>query len=347
MYIIEKAADVFHNNASTAACGDDIMLVSLQSGIPKERLFELYAQTGLKINMAKTTVGPVGEFLRQTYSGRGVFGYPALGLGAVCYASPWLERFQLESEQAISHTWLTFYSRLLPHAVTPVALTSFIRAAIITDVRQSSHLKGDLRGWLSTPISAGGGGPIEWSDMRRWTTIVHEKSEATVGEFFYRQFGIIPLQRSVAITGVKKLKKLDYRLIMSSFRSMQSERMEAHPMPPKEVKKTETIVRWYFDKEYTTAHMFKLLKLDLPRAVRHYNRRDVLTYVLGLSTEYSGITSVQTTLASTGLYTKTVKAVSRIAASNRKYAGIHNINAVATVYATFTLQNAWFISGTW
>ncbi|XP_063833525.1 uncharacterized protein LOC135082667 [Ostrinia nubilalis] len=73
-YIIEKNKIY---GAKAVGMGDDIILASPMLGIDKDELYRSYADTGFKINLLKTISGPIGEFLRQVYSPRGVIGYPA------------------------------------------------------------------------------------------------------------------------------------------------------------------------------------------------------------------------------------------------------------------------------
>ncbi|CAF4889897.1 unnamed protein product [Pieris macdunnoughi] len=101
-YIIQK------NNipgARAVGMGDDIILASPLYGLTQEQLFDSYAETGFNINLLKTISGPIGEFLRQVYSPRGVIGYPCSAMGAVLYAPPWLDRYSLDREQEVSKNW--------------------------------------------------------------------------------------------------------------------------------------------------------------------------------------------------------------------------------------------------
>lgn len=102
----------------------------------------------------------------------GSWGYPALALRSLVYANPWVSSYAFEKETELSMTWHTFISRLIPHR------SKEIGPSILTDCEQdlkNNFVPGKWKQWLRTPVSAGGGGTIEFSDMSVWTRIDHKQ----------------------------------------------------------------------------------------------------------------------------------------------------------------------------
>lgn len=330
-----------------AAMGDDIMIASPRYSITKEQLYKYYADTHFNVNLKKTITGEVGEFLRQTYSERGIFGYPALALPTIVYASPWLTNFQLSHEQEISHSWLTLYSRLLPHSLSNGDLRIAVERYIEADIRQHSRLKGNIRGWLHTPISAGGGGPTEWSDTNNWTIISTDIELDTPADYLLSLFNIIPKHKRVERALSKQLVPLDMGVIKKDLDSITRIQIDKDDVIPKDVNKTYNILRWYLGNDITISGLERSLQVRIPRFLRVAPKRSVLNYLLGIASSASGITSVQTTAASTSVYSKVFNTLSRVFSSNRRTSGLKQLGAIVTLYTMHKFGSDLFVSGTW
>jgi len=129
----------FMGEMKVCSMGDDMVLAGRGEMPPKTLILEAYAETGFKANAAKTVLGQVADYLRGVYAPRGICHYPAISIGTLSYANPWLESFNLEKEIDVSTVWQTLYSRLLPHTTQISTLTSFVQTNIVV------HLKTLLR----------------------------------------------------------------------------------------------------------------------------------------------------------------------------------------------------------
>lgn len=335
-------------NATVAAMGDDIMLASQLHSLSKEQLYKFYAETGFNVNLQKTVTGRVGEFLRQTYSERGIIGYPALAVHSIIYAAPWLTHFELQHEQEISNSWLTLYSRFLPHALDVFALTDVIKKLITADVRQHSRISGDLNAWLNTPISAGGGGPIEWSNVKQWCTIVTDHEPGNNVEGLLGLFNIVPKALRVKRAISKRLVRMDMGSLGKNLDSIKRIVVDKDDIIPNHVNKTREILGWYLDqRRMLISHLERKLYIKLPRFLRIGDKLGILRYLLGISISASGITSVQTTSAATSSYSSVFKTIARVAAARRQSGNLKHLGALVTLFTMHMFGNDTFVSGTW
>lgn len=340
--------DLGLTGAHAIGMGDDIMIASPTLAATRQQLYDSYAKTGFKVNLLKTTTGPIGEFLRQTYSDRGVFGYPANGLSAVIYSPPWLARYDLEKEQEISKNWLTFYSRLLPHCLDTHDLTKFIQARITEAVRDASRIKGPLRDWLHTPISAGGGGPMEWSNPKVWSSIVITFPSLDNSESFMTLFGITSKNTKSTIGASKHISKIDMSAVKHDCVNLNRITMTDKIHIPSYVNKTDAIVGWFFDKTKTkVSELESVLRIRIPRGLHGTRKLGIVKYLLGVERTATGFCSVQTTVAATGHYQQRMATLTRVASSNRRLFTAKNLPAVATAYASQLFSDVKFVSGTW
>nr|QIN96632.1 MAG: RNA-dependent RNA polymerase [Picornaviridae sp.] len=336
------------SGATIASMGDDIMLASPYHSIPQHELYKYYAETGFKVNLQKTISGPVGEFLRQTYSEKGVCGYAALAVPAIVYANPWLTRFELEKEQEISSGWLTLYSRLLPHSLDNPALTAFIRHRIKLDVRQHSRIKGNLDHWMDTPISAGGGGVVEWSNVHNWCTISFEQQFTSRASALLSMFNIIPKDQRVEKATSKFIEYINTPSVAIYVDEISRLSLEKEDIIPDYVNKTSAILSWYFsDGKYDISGLERRLFVRIPRNLRVGERDRVLRYLLGVTSSAAGICSVQTTKSSASVLSRFFNSLARVFSSNRKASKIGNLGAVSTMYALRRFKAVNFVSGTW
>lgn len=334
--------------ARVIAMGDDIMIASPGLTATRDQLYESYAKTGFKVNMAKTTVGRTGEFLRQTYSPRGILGYPANGLSAIIFSPPWLARYQLEKEQEVSKSWLTFYSRLLPHSLETQSLTTFFRKRISEAVKTMGNIRGSLQNWLNTPISAGGGGPIEWSNPKEWSSIVLDFPDTDTAPSFLSLFGITASSMKDTIHRSKRIQRQDLMSIRHDCSQLHRLGPELVVRIPDFVNKTRALLSWFLDKTVSGVSSLEgALQVKLPRSLHLARKLEVVKFVLGIERSATGFCSVQTTVAATGRYQAKMASLTRVAASNRRLFNAKNISAVATLYASQLFTHVPFVSGTW
>lgn len=329
---------------SYGVMGDDLILYSNTASLTPEQMCSLYNAFGLKANLSKTTSGNIGEYLRKTYSDRGILGYPCLALRTCVYANPWISTYELEFEEEISNGWLTYYSRLLPLR-TSENLHPFIFNTIKLNLRQKSINKFNWDNWLQTPISAGGGGPSEWSNPKVWTVIRREKYFDRVPSF-YSTVGLVKPKR-VALRD-DTLHKLDYDRLQRRVESLKRASL-AYPVPriPKNVNITATLFNWFVNDDYSAVSIEKLLGYQLPRGLRAAGKNAILDYILGKTKEKTGISSVQSTKEVVSLQNRIVKFITHSIASAKYLNGVRNLGAAATIYATAVNSGRDVVYGTW
>lgn len=341
-YIIEK------NNipgARAVGMGDDIILASPRFGLSRDQLFDSYAETGFNINLLKTISGPIGEFLRQVYSPRGVIGYPASAMGSVLYAPPWLERYSLEKEQEVSKNWLTLYSRYLPHSIDNMGLTTLIRNLIKTDIKQHFKIKGNLDNWLDTPIPAGGGGVVEWSRPAVWCRIESDDNVERKKTSFLSLFGIG--EKNVKSSRSSRIVGINMRHVRHDASNMRRVSQEHVYSIPKNVNKTNAFVRFVNDRNYTVSQLERDIHIKLPRGMRTCERVSIIKFLMGVEQNLSAFSSVQTTNDGLGALTRFFKNVYRLASQNRRLSSSADVPAIATLYAQQAFTHVDFVSGSW
>uniref|UniRef100_W8AKC2 Putative RNA-directed RNA polymerase n=1 Tax=Ceratitis capitata TaxID=7213 RepID=W8AKC2_CERCA len=215
-YIIDKTGT--KGALDVGVMGDDIVLMSHSRNIPSATAVDLYNQFGLKANLKKTVSGPQGEFLRKVRSSGGSWAFPALDLKTITHAAPWIENFQFRFEEECANAWHVLISRMLPHATHPAKLQAKINEYTIKDLNQRFGRSMPWSDWLATPMSAGGGGYVENSDVSRWCVI--EKMAPTENmrpfERLCQMLGTLPSKRvlkkftmtSIPVSTI--IKKLPY-----------------------------------------------------------------------------------------------------------------------------------------
>lgn len=341
-YIIEK------NNipgAKAVGMGDDIILASPRFGLTRDQLFDSYAETGFNINLLKTISGPIGEFLRQVYSPRGVVGYPASAMGSVLYAPPWLERYALEKEQEVSKNWLTLYSRYLPHSIDNVTLTGTIRNLIKTDISQHFSLRGNLDNWLDTPIPAGGGGVVEWSRPEIWSRLESDDNIQRKKGDFLSLFGIE--KKGLKTKGKSRIIPINMVNVRHDASNMNRVNQEFVYTIAKNVHKTDTFLKFMHDPSYTVSDFERDIGVKLPRGMRSNDRLSVIKFLMGVDQNLSAFCSVQTTNDGLGALSRFFKSVYRLASQNRRLSASADVPAIATLYAQQAFTHVDFVSGSW
>lgn len=341
------------HGVDVAGSGDDIILSTHTLGLTNSRLCSLYNETGYRANLAKTTAGAVGEFLRMIYSPVGIFGYVGTILGSLVYASPWLERFQLTSEQALSSNWLTFYSRLLPHSQDHSGLTDWIKGCIKGELRHMMDVSSDtLDNWLKTPICAGGGGPLEWSDCTVWTKLfpIRHKND-TSRRSFLSMFNIKTEKEKEDDRPYRRLRqviKVPLIPIREGARTLASlTPSPTEDMIPDDVNKSKVLLSWLCDDNLGTSWLEQNLRYKIPRSKRTKSKHDIFEYVMGIGDDKASLTSIQTTNEATAYYTDTVKALVNAASRSKRYYNMRDLDSTATMFMMDHFNNVKFVVGTW
>lgn len=329
--------------------GDDLILYSNTMQLRPEQLVEGYSSFGLSANLFKTTSGPVGEFLRKTYSDLGILGYPCLALRTIFYANPWITQYTPEFEEEIAASWLTYYSRLLPHRVTG-DIHKFIQNNVLTNIKGASKFKHlDWSSWLRTPISAGGGGPMEWSDISRWTTIIRNLSKsdsANKQKGFLNAIGVL---KSVPVSKrTDTAVKINYMSIYKHVHAIVRTTADiSKTYISRDLNMTRTLYEWYLDDNQSAKSITKLLQFNLPRSLRIASKTEILRFLLGQEKAKSGITSVQITKEQTTVHSKITKFVTASLTAGKAFNNLRYLGAGATVYASYILDRTSATAGTW
>lgn len=335
-----------------AVMGDDLMIASYLCGIEKKELVRIYEQCGLVANMRKTASGPVGEFLRRTYSPLGVLGGAGLALRALCYAMPWVRRYQHENPTELSTVWLTLYSRLLPHCTTVDVLSDFIADHIVHECMRNfpGPTEKHWRSWISTPVSAGGGGPLEWSDPERWTYLIDEKPQDYKHSLVLRFLGhFIPSTRKKQYKKIIITKKLDYNKLLLRLKDVnrQGAGIRFSLYIGKNVNKTKNLVEWYVNPALPATSIERMMGLRLPYGLRVAGKDQILSWILGIERECTGLTSVQVTPEYNYKLSSTVRNVAASCSSKSLLAPIREMNALITIYASASFAHRECVRGSW
>lgn len=322
--------------------GDDLIMYSHSDAIDKSDLVDAYNSFGLVSNMSKTVCGSSGEFLRKICCERGILGYAALGLKSILYASPWVTKYTYDNEIEISNSWLTYYSRLLPHTITTGCLTKYIQQELVNELNRLQKDEGWID-WLRTPISAGGGGPSEWSDPSVWTTVDHTRDGVDQHNLI-NLLGV--LKPKYVFVRQAKLRPVD---ILRS--SRLSEKMSTFintiysPVPKKNINFTSLLSN-FLDGSISVSELNKCLTSDIPRGLRCLDRPSIVRYLLGVISEESGITTVQHTKEQLASTSRLQNFVSRAAAISKGFSN-RLIKPAITLYSSMLMHDEKRLYGTW
>lgn len=327
------------------AMGDDLILYSNTAEIDSDTLVHYYKQFGLIANINKTTSGRVGEYLRKVISEGGSYGYPANGLKTIVYANPWVSNYSYENHTEMANAWMTLYSRLLPHAVDVENLT---RQTICYCIQNLTNTFGQSNWghWLQTPISAGGGGCIEWSDQNNWTIInrVKELESFPTSKVIPRLIGIIPYN---------KIRMSRYSIDMVNIRNIQPEllqKFDSIHATESIVKHNTNITKLIFDIVFQRAGISQInscLEYPLPRFVANKGTRSIVDYIFTGLKSYGGLTAVTHTKEAVVPFNNTIQKLSRSFAISHRFKNITHLNAMSTLYAMHVLGKVKVSYGTW
>ncbi|UHK03224.1 MAG: RNA-dependent RNA polymerase [Hangzhou zicrona caerulea totivirus 1] len=329
---------------SAGYLGDDLIYYSNTVGLSRSRMCALYNEFGLKANEHKTTAGSVGEFLRKTYCQVGVFGYPALGMKSIFYASPWLAQYQLEKHQEVVRSFLSFYSRLLPYRVNE-SLHRFIHYHALCALEMSFGRSSHYLSWLRTPMSIGGGGPVEWSEPSVWTTIQETFKDdglARKTDVLYKMFGIKLADASFRAHRFEKIKHVN--LLTSEY--FQSDDYGKFTLPDG-ANVTRPILSWFLNDTIPASRITELLKIILPRGLRNSGKRAILSYILGKNDERGSLITVQCTPEGISRTSRIAKKTITAALKKHKNASIKDIDVSVFLYLTQRNSNNAVATGSW
>lgn len=343
-YIISKNG--VGNSLRYGVMGDDIVLYSHVSSLTTDEMVDNYVAFGLNANASKTASGPVGEFLRKVRSMGGSWGYPALGLRSVIGANPWISKYTYDNETEMSGAWLTLYSRLLPHTTKIPTLTRFLYGCIVSDLTTNFGHNNWLD-WLLTPISAGGGGCMEVTDVKRWTRLAR----------------LIPMNeipegmRIPAILGILKTKKVTKKMgnmvPIDMYNSTVMEKqvvgnlyMDPFPTVRHGVSKTALVFDIMFG-EWSISKFNRSLNYPIPRSLRVVSRSALVDYLLSGSGGYSGLTAITHTKESISRMMEPYVHMVTYYIRSKKNSRLRELGAAVTLHAMRTMRSTPVPYGTW
>lgn len=250
--------------------GDDIVLTSNTRTVSPENLVAAYNKFGLKANLKKTASGRQGEFLRKVRSPGGSWAFPALDLKTITHAAPWITNFQFSYEEECATAWHTLLSRMLPHAVEPGAIESFISKHTIADLGQRFGRHLPWNRWLNTPLSAGGGGYIERSVPGDWTILEKEKAfpHLTPLEKLAKITGTLPSKRTLSTIRATPIDVKHLEHLVTSSRVVPTS--TAIPYFKRNVNVTHSISELIHGR-MSISELNELLTFPIPYGMRHYS----------------------------------------------------------------------------
>lgn len=342
-YIIEKTNT--EGGIEHGVLGDDIVLHSTGLQISKEKMVDLYTEFGLKANLNKTVSGKVGEFLRKVVSSGGSWGYPALALRSIVYANPWISSYSFEKEQELASTWLTFISRLIPHATNTSKLSEQWDNDIVTDLTNVFG-PGEWRRWLRTPQSAGGGGPVEFMSWD-WVQIKHEQLQSSKNDKRLAIPALLGIAKSnILFDPVPKFKPINITSAINDAKAMASFYTPPTPTFKHEVMVLPNLIKFMYG-EINRTDLNELLTVRLPRSVRGEEPEKIITYLLSGSSEKSGYISILHSKESESYNASLSKYVSRAVASSKRFNSPGILGPAVTMYYLQTYRNHKIPVGTW
>lgn len=334
---------------TTGSMGDDLIIASHTKQLPPKWLVEMYDRSGMETNASKTTTGAVGEFLRKVYAPSGILGYPALGLKGCMYASPWISNYDPNNPQELAKNWMTWLSRLLPLVLAgrEEYVCDKVKKQAEQDLRRwgISAGKGMLRKLLSTPISAGGLGCVEWmSEGSDWAVIECKAMDRQTR--WMNKFGI----GKAAVTA-----KSDYtaRGIALEVIREAAKRYKAvgvtqtNTSLPYDKNLSREMVQWYFDDAEPATRICRRLGVTIPHGLRVAGKSAILDYLMGQMSGETGITTIQTTPELTSTLSRTYKSIGNRLLFTKAGKAIRNAGAALTYYQMAVRTHASVTRGTW
>lgn len=275
------------------AMGDDLVLYTSGRNLTRRELVYGYNQFGLRSNENKTVSGPVGEFLRKVRCKGGSFGFPALGLKSIVYASPWVSTYTYERELEVANSWLTLLSRLLPHCVPGCDVTDFYFRHCSAQLRSQIQPLNWLP-WLKTPISAGGGGCQELaSPYDQWVTVkfTYTSFAQRVSSWLPTRLGIF--KRTLIQTSLPTIIPLLPQEIRKISEDMKRTSVTRSPVRVRDdVSLTKLIFSIMEQPTINRKHINTFLQSPLPKNLRTSSRTTMCEAILTPPSKESVMTSI-------------------------------------------------------
>lgn len=333
------------------AMGDDLVLWSYTTELPPQVMVNCYNAFGLQANLKKTISGPTGEFLRKVLSDGGGVGYPALGARTLLYANPWVSSYKYEKELELANSWMTFVSRLHRHAVRGLGYSlqdtyiKWISAAL-----RQEFGPGPWESWVRTPVSAGGGGPIEFSDPGSWTQLQHEE----IGKFS-RSEGFFGIAAKLGILKSKLIfKRIASFVPIPSMGAIMGYKALAGSISEKEtisIRKDTNVTDLIFGLvagTYNRSDVNQRLRTPLTQAQRGLTISGLVDLILGLGENAeSGLTSICHSKETCSSVSNVVRRATQSALVQRTIKNARMLKPAATIFMMRLLEGRKLVSGTW
>lgn len=326
--------------------GDDLILYSNISSVSADDLVVAYTRFGLKANITKTASGPVGEFLRKVVSYGGSWGYPALSLRSIVYANPWVQKYTYEREVEVSSSWLTFLSRLLPHSCDNAKVVFFFRRDLCYNL-SILFGAGKWQDWISTPISAGGGGCQEIMGDN-WLRLEHIRNSSFLDTKYLipELLGII--KSKTIFSSVARFIPINIRRAVDIAKQALDPSLHS-PFPniKDDVSKTDLIFYIAQSQKYSIKYVNSCLNFSVPRNMRSVSSDDMLKYLLMGSSAISGLTSITHSKELVSLNSSLSKFISRSVMISRRFSNRGILLPAMTIYFMMTYKDLMVPYGTW
>nr|QXV86550.1 RNA-dependent RNA polymerase [Totiviridae sp.] len=342
-YIIERSGAT--GAVEYGALGDDLVLFSYSSSIPQDIMVALYNEFGLVANKFKTTSGAQGEFLRKVVSVSGSWGYPAMALHSLIYANPWISSYQFEREVEMSGSWLTFVSRLLPHAVEEVGFD--ILSDCLLNLEESFG-PGRWKDWLKTPISAGGGGSIEFTDFSRWTRLEHRVKSS---RYFTDRLRVIPtmvgiFKAKLVFERTPSFPVIDLNQAMDDAKELRSLPQSYSTGFKHGVNITKTLYA-FLNYKINRSGLNTFLRAPIPRSIRGNDVVKIVQFLMMGGDKSGAYTSICHTKEMMSLNSTLTKFIHRAVSISRRFSQTNILKPAITLYFLVTYQHHQIPTGTW
>lgn len=328
------------------AMGDDLILWSYSKELTTDILVNCYKMFGLSANFRKTTSGKIGEFLRKVITPGGSFGYPALALRSIVYANPWISSYSFEKEAELTGTWMTCLSRWLLHRTPGSKLIPYWEGCVIQNLVEVFG-PGEWKSWLHTPISAGGGGCVEISDMSEWTTLSHERlpSSQNRNQILPAILGI--LKNKLVFEKFAKFIPISFTAVNKILKTMDtSTNVDYTPGFKKNVNVIRTLSEFLFG-SINRRDLNMRLKFPLGRGIRGAPVEKIVEHLLMSHGDDTAYTSIMHTKESVSIRSTLTKFVARVINQSDKFNNFRIIKPALTLYYLQTYKQVEVPIGTW
>lgn len=344
-YIIERSN--LSGSVDCGVMGDDVVLTGSTYSIPSENMVQLYNEFGLHANLSKTVSSHTGEFLRKARSPGGSWAFPALEMKTITHAAPWITNTQYLFEDECAIAWHTFLSRLLPHCTDPIFLSQYIHKLTVSDLsnRFGRHIPWDK--WLSTPLTAGGGGYVERAHHTNWTILI-KKTDSTA---------LSPFKKLSAIVGVYKppKKSLNIPVPFSMSRRALDKYLNfpgyvQHTDPIPYFKNTANITEslWkILNNRISTTELSRLLTFPLPHRYRKCSPNKLVQLLTSGTKSIDSLPSICHTHECSPHVSHTLSTLTRQLMARQSGIPTNLIKPIVTAFAMQQYRNIPAPYGTW